>query len=56
MQRNDLITLLSQKDNDPVVVDVNGKLLDVKTVSDGTGCIVLILIDDQQPDTDDSET
>lgn len=51
MLRNYLITLLGEKDNDPVVVSVNGTLLDVEAVTDGSGCIVLVLADVDERDT-----
>lgn len=55
MLRNDLITHLGQKDNDPVVVEINGKLLEVTKVTDGPECIVLVL-DDGHGDSADSDT
>jgi hypothetical protein len=54
MLRNYLITLLGEKDNDPVVVSVNGTLLDVEAVTDGNGCIVLVL--DDVSDADERDT
>lgn len=43
MLRNHLMTLLSEKDNDTVAVDVNGILIDVDAVTIDRGCIVLVL-------------
>jgi hypothetical protein len=43
MLRNDLIVLLSQKDNDTVTVDVNGTHVDIDAVVDAPGGIALIL-------------
>jgi hypothetical protein len=43
MLRNDLITMLSQHDNDHVTVDVGGILVDVDSVSTDRGSIVLKL-------------
>lgn len=51
MLRNYLITLLGERDNDPVVVSVNGTLLDVEAVTDGSGCIVLVPADVDERDT-----
>jgi hypothetical protein len=56
MLRNYLITLLGEKDNDPVVVSVNGKLLDVEAVTDGNGCIVLLLTEDDRSGADERDT
>lgn len=41
MLRNDLITMLSQHDNDPVTVDVKGILVDVGSVSTDRDTIVI---------------
>ena len=46
MLRNDLIVLLSQKDNDTVTVHINGVPVDIDAVVDAHGGIALIL----QPD------
>ena len=43
MLRNDLITNLSQHDNDTVTVNVNGILIDVDTVTNARDSIVLVL-------------
>ena len=43
MLRNDLITNLSQHDNDAVTVNVNGILIDVDTVTTARDSIVLVL-------------
>jgi len=43
MLRNDLIILLSQRDNDTVTVDVNGILIDVDAVTFDRGTIVIVL-------------
>lgn len=43
MLRNDLISLLGEKDNDAVTVDVNGILIDVTAVRTGRGSIMLVL-------------
>jgi len=43
MLRNDLIVLLSQRDNDTVTVDVNGILIDVDAVTVDRGAIVIVL-------------
>lgn len=43
MLRNDLITWLSQQDNDSVVVDINGHHADVAGVVAENGVIVLRL-------------
>ena len=51
MLRNDLITLLSQKDNDTVTVDVGGTLVDIEAVADARGGIALILQPDDLQDT-----
>jgi hypothetical protein len=51
MLRNYLISLLVQKGNDPVVVRVNGTLLDIEAVTDNGGCIVLVLNEDDGADT-----
>ena len=56
MLRNDLITLLGQKDNDPVVVEVKGTFLDVTAVTGRNGYLVIVLNDDKQPDADDNDT
>ena len=42
MLRNDLIVLLSQKDNDTVTVDVNGTAIDIEAVTDTQGGIALV--------------
>jgi hypothetical protein len=41
MLRNDLITMLSQHDNDPVTVNVNGIMIDVENVSTDRDSIVI---------------
>ena len=51
MQRNDLITLLAEKDNDTVTVSVRGFLVEVSAVTDLGGHIVLILDPDEESDT-----
>lgn len=56
MLRNDVITLLGEKDNDLVVVSVNGTLLDVEAVADDRGCIVLVLKEDDRSDVDERDT
>lgn len=43
MLRNDLIILLSQGDNDPVTVDVNGSRLEVAAVKADRGGVVIVL-------------
>lgn len=43
MLRNDLITRLSDHDNDTVVVRIGGILVDIESVSDDVGGIVLVL-------------
>lgn len=43
MLRNDLITQLSQTDNDPVVVAVNGAFVDVDMVTTDQGRVILAL-------------
>ena len=43
MLRNDLITLLSQSDNNTVTADVNGILIDVDAVTVDRGSIVIVL-------------
>jgi hypothetical protein len=43
MLRNDLIVLLSQKDNDTVTVEINGTFIDIDAVVDAPGGIALIL-------------
>lgn len=43
MLRNDLISLLAEKDNDTTTVSVNGILIDIEAVSTERGAIVLIL-------------
>jgi hypothetical protein len=50
MLRNDLITLLAQHDNDTVTVNVNGRLIDVQTVTTENGSIVIILDADGSPE------
>ena len=57
MLRNDLIILLSQKDNDTVTVDVNGALVDIAAVCDADGCIVILLGGEEtSPSIDHEET
>lgn len=51
MQRNDLITLLGEKDNDTVTVSLNGFLIEVDSVSCAAGHIVLILDPVEAADT-----
>ena len=55
MLRNDLITLLSQHDNDTVTVNVNGTLVDIAAVTNADGCIVIILGRDETPPSPRSE-
>ncbi|MEV6600615.1 hypothetical protein AB0M36_27760 [Actinoplanes sp. NPDC051346] len=43
MLRNDLIIKLSEQDNECVTVDVNGILVDVDSVAQDRGNIVLVL-------------
>lgn len=43
MLRNDLITGLSEQNNDPVVVKIAGSLVDVASVIHDDGCVVLVL-------------
>lgn len=43
MLRNDLITLLAEKDNNAVTVSINGVLVDVDAVEAQDGSIVLVL-------------
>lgn len=43
MLRNDLITKLSEQDNDAVMVNVNGYLIDVDSVASVRGRLALIL-------------
>jgi hypothetical protein len=43
MLRNDLINLLAQHDNDTVMVNVNGRLIDVDGVATEKGNIAIIL-------------
>lgn len=42
MLRNDLITILSEQSNDPVVVRIAGSLIDVESVTHEEGCVVLV--------------
>jgi len=46
MLRNDLIVLMSAYDNDTVVADVNGILIDVESVDSDRESIVLVLNQD----------
>lgn len=43
MLRNDLITLLSEQDNNAVTVSLDGVLVDVDSVAIQAGSIVLVL-------------
>ena len=43
MQREDLITRLSQMEGDSVAVDVHGVLIDVETVTTDRGTVVLVV-------------
>lgn len=43
MQRNDLITHLSRTDNDSVVVNVNGVLIDVEAVKAERDSVVIVI-------------
>ena len=43
MLRNDFITLLSRPDDDSVVVEVNGILIDVEAVTTDRGMVVVVL-------------
>jgi hypothetical protein len=43
VQRNDLITHLSRTDNDTVLVDVNGVLIDVEDVKAERDSVVIVL-------------
>jgi hypothetical protein len=43
VQRNDLITHLSRTDNDSVVVNVNGVLIDVEGVKAERDSVVLVI-------------
>ena len=57
MLRNDLIILLSQKDNDTVTVNVNGALIDIAAVCEADGCIAILLRGGgTSPSTDSEET
>jgi hypothetical protein len=49
--RNDFITHLSQADNDNVVVDVNGILIDVEAVTTDRGNVVVVLNQEDLTDT-----
>lgn len=51
MRRNDLITHLSRTDNDSVVVDVNGVLIDVEAVTIARGMVVIVLNQEELSDT-----
>ena len=51
MLRNDLITLLSQQDNDTVTIDINGTLIDIEAVTNARGLIVLVLQPEDLHDT-----
>lgn len=51
MLRNDLITLLAEKDNDPVTVCLNGFMIDVHAITDARGHIVLVLDPEEMADT-----
>lgn len=50
MLRNNLIAALSERDNDPVTVSVNGFLIDIASVSYLGGHIVLILDPEEMGD------
>lgn len=52
MLRNDLITWLSQQDNNTVVVDVGGRRADIDGVNSEDGCVVLRLAVDG-PESDE---
>jgi hypothetical protein len=52
MQRNDLITELSQHENDPVAVNINGRICDVRGVATGDGCLLLVLDHGGEPGGD----
>lgn len=56
MLRNDLITQLSQFDNDSVTVDVKGILIDVESVTTDRGSVVLVLNPDDLCSTLDHAT
>ena len=43
LHRNDFITQLSQVDNDCVVVEINGVLIDVEEVRSDRGSVVAVL-------------
>lgn len=47
MLRNDLITLLAQYDNDPVVVSINGCPVGVEGVAVENGSIAIVLSSDE---------
>lgn len=49
MLRNDLINLLSDHDNDPVVVRLGAAAVDVASVASGGGIITLVLDPDELP-------
>lgn len=51
MQRNDLITHLSRTDNDSVVVNVNGVLIDVEDVRAERDSVVLVINQDDLLET-----
>jgi hypothetical protein len=51
MLRNDLITLLGERDNDPVSVSINGFMVDVESVAYMRGHIVLVLDPDEMSDS-----
>jgi hypothetical protein len=51
VQRNDLITHLSRTDNDSVVVDVNGVLIDVEGVKAERDSVVIVLNQDDLLET-----
>jgi hypothetical protein len=52
MLRNDLITELSQYDNDPVAVNINGRICDVRGVATGDGFLLLVLDQGREPGGD----
>ena len=51
VQRNDLIVHLSRTDNDSVVVDVNGVLIDVEGVKAERDSVVIVLNQDDLLET-----
>lgn len=51
MLRNDFITHLSRADNDSVVVDINGFLIDVEGVKTERGSVVVVLNEEDLRET-----